>query len=112
MKQKEQERIEYLTQQIALVEADPVLTKAEKRRAINKMKSDLREAIRNATFLILTLSMMSSCAKPDHIVVVSGESILGLGALALILLIFMLIVLTGQTLQFIQWVKNQFKKKK
>lgn len=112
MKQKEQERIEYLTQQIALVEADPVLTKAEKRRAINKMKSDLREAIRNATFLILTLSMMSSCTKPDHIVVISGTEIFDLGVWALIFLVFVLIFLTNQTREFIQWVKNQFKKKK
>ena len=111
MEQSTQERIEFLTQQIALVEADEMLTKATKKRTIDKLKSDIREQMRNYTLIILMAVMMSSCTKPDHIVVVSGTEIFGLGVWALIFLVFMLIFLTNQTREFIQWVKSQFKKK-
>lgn len=35
--------VEFLTQQIALVEADEVLTKHEKKRAIRKLKETIRQ---------------------------------------------------------------------
>lgn len=111
MKQSEQERIEYLTQQIALVQADPVLTNADKKRAIKKMKSDLREAIRNATLLILTLTMMSSCSQPETIVVVTPGEAIGLGLLGITFLIIFLIILVGKIGDAFRAIRKKFKKK-
>lgn len=112
MKQSEQERIEYLTQQIALVEADPVLTKSDKRRAISKMKSDLREAIRNATLLMLTFSIISSCSQPKTIVVTTPGEVIGLGLLAISFLFIFLIVLVNKVGDAFRIIRSKLKKQK